>query len=317
MLDEDIPLPDPQSAPASAIVEEVEQGIDQDISCIRCGYNLRGTTSAGQCPECGEPVQISLRPDLLHMANPAWLDKLRKGMSWLLAALIINLVMVPVAIAFKMLFITPSAMPYSGIPIGALIALAAPAILISLAYAVGIWLVTEPESVVYDKKTSRRLARWLIVPAMLVGLVADLLHASNDPENMLAGSVIETAGSIMLLVGFLAGLRYLRLLAMRIPETRLVKETMAIFWCMLIVMSLLALTPAGVYLFDHAVAKTTSTGATMGVLSIAGLAVCSLGSASLFFFIWLIILMFHYRTRFKQAHEFALKQQHGGSIHPS
>jgi hypothetical protein len=32
------------------------------INCIGCGYNLSGTAIGGACPECGTPVQRSLRP---------------------------------------------------------------------------------------------------------------------------------------------------------------------------------------------------------------------------------------------------------------
>lgn len=34
--------------------------IDQDLPCSRCGYNLRTLQTAGNCPECGHPVQASL-----------------------------------------------------------------------------------------------------------------------------------------------------------------------------------------------------------------------------------------------------------------
>lgn len=31
-----------------------------DVSCIHCGYNLRGLSSDGQCPECGQPILDAL-----------------------------------------------------------------------------------------------------------------------------------------------------------------------------------------------------------------------------------------------------------------
>lgn len=34
------------------------------ILCLNCGYDLRGLTPTGRCPECGTPVQVSLRPPL-------------------------------------------------------------------------------------------------------------------------------------------------------------------------------------------------------------------------------------------------------------
>ncbi len=37
-----------------------------DHACARCGYNLRGLTRGGLCPECAAPVGDSLRGNLLH-----------------------------------------------------------------------------------------------------------------------------------------------------------------------------------------------------------------------------------------------------------
>jgi hypothetical protein len=35
--------------------------VADDLTCVRCGYNLRGLASDGRCPECGETVERSLR----------------------------------------------------------------------------------------------------------------------------------------------------------------------------------------------------------------------------------------------------------------
>ena len=32
--------------------------IDTDLSCVICGYNLRGLTEDLACPECGTPIQF-------------------------------------------------------------------------------------------------------------------------------------------------------------------------------------------------------------------------------------------------------------------
>lgn len=33
---------------------------DYDLPCVECGYNLRGLTSRGRCPECGADVRDSI-----------------------------------------------------------------------------------------------------------------------------------------------------------------------------------------------------------------------------------------------------------------
>ena len=52
--------------------------IDSDAPCGRCGYNLRGLSPDGQCPECGAPIAPSLTDWLAH-ADPRWRRKLAAG----------------------------------------------------------------------------------------------------------------------------------------------------------------------------------------------------------------------------------------------
>jgi hypothetical protein len=50
--------------------------------CTTCGYDLRGATPEGRCPECGAPVGRSRDGHLLGRASPNWLRSLRWGV-WL------------------------------------------------------------------------------------------------------------------------------------------------------------------------------------------------------------------------------------------
>lgn len=34
--------------------------IEGDLTCVHCRYNLRGLTSSGRCPECGESIAVTL-----------------------------------------------------------------------------------------------------------------------------------------------------------------------------------------------------------------------------------------------------------------
>lgn len=80
---------------------EIESGTElpaaplaDDVFCLNCGYNLRGTASK-RCPECGEPVQDSLvpvrglawtKPGLLfaypRFWQTAWTVTFRPGVIW-------------------------------------------------------------------------------------------------------------------------------------------------------------------------------------------------------------------------------------------
>jgi hypothetical protein len=53
--------------------------IAHDHPCRKCGYNLRGLSADGRCPECGTPVGYSLKGDLLRFCDPGWLDTLYRG----------------------------------------------------------------------------------------------------------------------------------------------------------------------------------------------------------------------------------------------
>ncbi len=50
-----------------------------DVTCRRCGYNLRGLLTGGRCPECGMPIGLSTRSDQLRYADPIWVERLVKG----------------------------------------------------------------------------------------------------------------------------------------------------------------------------------------------------------------------------------------------
>lgn len=54
--------------------------IQQDIACLRCGYNLRTQASNGCCPECGAAVQRTLAGDALADADRAWLRRVSAGL---------------------------------------------------------------------------------------------------------------------------------------------------------------------------------------------------------------------------------------------
>ena len=57
-----------------------------DVPCVKCDYNLRGLSADGRCPECGEAVVSSLRPDRLMFADRTWLTRIARGLTMIYIA---------------------------------------------------------------------------------------------------------------------------------------------------------------------------------------------------------------------------------------
>src|SRR5262245_50051536 len=55
-----------------------------DTPCRKCNYNLRGLDPDSRCPECGTPVGLSLKGDLLRYSHPQWLGTIRRGATFII-----------------------------------------------------------------------------------------------------------------------------------------------------------------------------------------------------------------------------------------
>ena len=73
--------------------------VERALACVVCEYPLRGLERDSVCPECGAPIQRSLRGDRLRHADPAYLRKLRLGIRLVLAPFIIVIASIVLAIA--------------------------------------------------------------------------------------------------------------------------------------------------------------------------------------------------------------------------
>lgn len=58
--------------------------------CRRCGYALEGVADEVECPECGTPVALSRRSNLLEDADPLWLRSVGRGWSVLHASAVLG-----------------------------------------------------------------------------------------------------------------------------------------------------------------------------------------------------------------------------------
>ena len=52
-----------------------------ELPCVQCAYNLRTQPATGVCPECGSPIEVSLR-DTIFRAGPRYLRRLGRCAAW-------------------------------------------------------------------------------------------------------------------------------------------------------------------------------------------------------------------------------------------
>ncbi len=63
---------------------ESSERVGAGVRCDVCGYELRGLAVSGVCPECGEAVEMSLRPERsLRFTDRAWLQTNLQAVSML------------------------------------------------------------------------------------------------------------------------------------------------------------------------------------------------------------------------------------------
>lgn len=288
--------PEPTHEPAD------QHALDFDLACVTCGYNLRGARPTGACPECGTPVETTLRPDLLHQADIGWLADLKKGSHWLVIAIVLSLLMIPVGMIIGIVSTAGSIGQGRAMPISALVPLTILGLGAFITYCVGVWFLTKPEPHRATDHTSRKIARWLILTGTIIGLPTEFINAIGTPSALLVGATFDAISSIIMLIGSLAGMLYLRTLANRIPEPSLAKQTTAVYWGNLVTMSIFILFGIGAAIYANTQGNSS---ATTGFEAGIGLLMCPMAIALLVFFIWSIVLMFRYRNRFAQAHHIA------------
>ena len=281
-----------------------DQGrIDQDLLCRACDYNLRGLHESADCPECSTPIARSTRPDLLRFSDPSWLTRLSKGMLLIiigrLAGIIGGALLGGLVVVLPMTGVTPGTIFTASTVITAIFLLTAVA---------GVWLGTTPEPGRPEPDghvTVRRTARWCVMVQVVSG---PMQMAAGAPGGFVVTAPVPTMLIVVLMLGVVAfigeaaGLVYLRRLAVRIPAPKLARSTKIVMWgylsCQIIAVAvtavLLAVIPG----------MAAAGGApTPGISLAMGVSGCGVGVGALVFGIWLLVLLFRYKSAFTKAAE--------------
>ncbi|WP_428938360.1 hypothetical protein [Fontivita pretiosa] len=192
--------------------------VQTDAPCRKCGYNLRGLTYGGRCPECGSPVGLSTIGDLLRYSDPNWLLMLARGVSFILWGILVALV---IGLLGGLLFQTSAAQQWVQI-------------VASLLGLYGAWLLTEPDPSGLGE-AQYAMARKLVRVALLVGLGGSVLQAMGAtpgvPREIGFGlGVVAIGATVFGVVGEFAKFVYLGKLALRVPHDQLARRARVLCW---------------------------------------------------------------------------------------
>lgn len=213
---------EPTIPPSFPIAFDENATITTDIPCRKCGYNLRGLTHTGRCPECGTPVGLSTVGDLLRYSDPAWLLKLRDGMSFILWGILVAIIVSIAGAALRAaLGAGDGLQEWVGVIAG-------------LLGVYGAWLLTEPDPSGLGEAqyaTSRKLVR----VALLVGLAGNVMSAIAAtipvPGAVRFGvGLLVMGASLFGVVGEFAKFIYLEKLALRVPDDALAARARLLRW---------------------------------------------------------------------------------------
>jgi hypothetical protein len=268
-----------------------ENGIvTADVPCRGCSYNVRGLSQDGKCPECGTPVGLSIRGNLLCYSDPAWVEKLLKGIDLILWGLLASVVAsgLGVGIVFAM---GPRGTPFfQGITI-----------LASAVGVIGAWLLTSPDPGTEEQSqvvTARKIVRF----ALLFGVAESILTMWSEREHAhpFVGALIGVAlilAAMVTVVGEVARLYYLKKLAMRIPDTALAKRANMLCWGYGISLAVVGIFSGAMVLVSMVMKQNMD--ALAGIMMGAGCVISLAGITLLGFMIVYIIMLFQFRRALK------------------
>lgn len=175
--------------------------------CIICDYDLQALDPAGKCPECGTPIERSLKGDQLRYADQNWLRTVHVGMRiimWSVLSMVLASVLFAANIAITVLVKETSFASIYDVIAGILIWFFLAIITISpWTLVVGLWLSTTSEPRDLNRDSLRPLAlrgmSLLIVPVVALWFV---MNSSQFQVSVSAWVQMGVAvGSFLVVVG--------------------------------------------------------------------------------------------------------------------
>lgn len=214
--------------------------LDHDRPCLACGYNLRGLSTSGACPECGTPVERSLRGNLLVYSSPEYVASLHRGVFLIQAGIITQIVLWCALVG--LFFASQAGLTGVGEQalelLGSLLGLAA-----TIASVIGWWLLSAPDPAVLGTGTGdtpRRIVRITVIVSAAATAVQFALSVTNlalGPLSPHTGNPLELvelaanwAPIIAYIVWFFAAMHYILWLAPRLPSIKAITSARTLEW---------------------------------------------------------------------------------------
>ncbi len=206
--------------------------IDQDLSCKRCGYNLRGLREENLCPECGTPVGRSTTADLLRFADPNWMGRVAAGVNLLVWALLLGILLGCLS-GISGLFIG-SVLPQLFVTLGML-----------FVNLLGVWWITTPDPSGIGEE-QRRNPRKIVRFATIIAGIGGIWNIVGT--YLVPGAFLWAASLIVMVATQLVGLinewfkyRLYEGLAIRVPDPTLAGRARFLRWASAIILAVMLL----------------------------------------------------------------------------
>ena len=202
--------------------ENEQAVIENDLSCMICGYNLRALAPDGQCPECGTDIARSTQGDLLKFADRNWVGSVYRGTCLLAIANGLFVIFILALIAFPLVVLAVFNSTASDIVAATfVIGLRACAFAAIVLMIVGVWLVTKQEprvSLTEQAASNRRVARAAVA---LLLVLCGLTFALSGLWR--AGARLSLP--VAFLVVLCSCLRHLEMIGRRLPAEEVITRS--------------------------------------------------------------------------------------------
>jgi hypothetical protein len=287
--------PPPRPAPVLPIDEN---GIvTQDVLCRKCAYNVRGLHQNNKCPECGTPVGLSIRGNLLCYSDPAWVDKLSRGVELILWGLLAALVGSVAGAVVVMALGRRAQILAQIIGVGA-----------SVVGFIGAWLLTSPDPGTEEPSqmvNARKIVRFALVFAMAENLLS--IASTGEHVHPMISAIFGIGLLIAALIGVvgeIARLYYLEKLALRIPDQALAKRAHIVRWGYGISLGIAGVFGAVMGLVTLTLKQSPQV-SWMPVMMVGGCVTGLAGLTAFGFMIVYIVMLFQFRKTLKLQSFFA------------